>query len=352
MTKSLETITFVIGAGASSEVDMPTGRHLRQLIADALSFHFNASSGDSTIRESISLLGQRRMWHSEGHDADYFKAARLIHGAMPAAPSIDNFIDSHKSEPIVAECAKLAIAQKILKAERASKLYVASNNSHNRLDLLRVENTWFTNFFELLNTHAELDDLKERLNRIKIITFNYDRTLEHFLHQIIQIYYSCNSEKAAEVLESLVILHPYGQVGALPWHPQQDVFKTYFGAELRGAELIEVAKSLRTFTEGINPDESRIDEIRSSVNDADKLVFLGFAYHELNLNILFDPPTTNQIRYEKQVYGTAKGISASNLNQIRKELAALGRYDREQIILRDDLSAGELFSEFSLSLKL
>jgi hypothetical protein len=115
--------------------------------------------------------------------------------------------------------------------------------------------------------------------------------------------------------------------------------------------LLAVATTLRTFTEGTDSAESQINEIRSAVFDADKLVFLGFAYHELNLDVLFGPAVEVPIRYRKQVYGTAKGLSESNKKVITSELADLGKYDASQITLRRELSAAELFPEYSRSLK-
>lgn len=351
MTQPEQSIAFVIGAGASNEVNMPTGHGLKAAIARALAFKVENSTlagGDPKIREGMYHLAQRP--GSSGDINAYIKSALLIKGAMPQAPSIDNFIDSHRADPKIAECGKLAIALEILKAERASKLFVDSSNIYNKLKFENVEETWFNAFFQLLALNTQLEEIPQRLSRVKIVSFNYDRTLEHFLHQAIQNYYGCSSEEAAKALDSLVILHPYGSVGALPWQ-QPSTIAVPYGGQLGSSALLSVASTLRTFTEGTSSEESQITQIRSSVRDADTLVFLGFAYHKLNLELLFGPGADGPVRHLKQVYGTAKGLSESNKKAISNELVGLGKYDASQITLRRELSAAEVFPEYSRSLR-
>jgi hypothetical protein len=353
MTQSEQSIVFVIGAGASNEVNMPTGYGLKAAIALALAFevdyHRRLAGGDPEVREAMYQLAQRPS--ASGDINDYLKSALLIKGAMPQAPSIDNFIDSHRTDTRIAECGKLAIASEILKAERASKLFVDPSNFYNKINFKNVADTWFNAFFQFVALNTQLEAIPQRLSRIKIVSFNYDRTLEHFLHQAIQNYYGCSSEEAAKALGSLVILHPYGSVGILPWQSLNTIAVPY-GGELASISLLSVASTLRTFTEGTNIADSQITQIRSAVIEADTLVFLGFAYHELNLELLFGSGVDRPRQYLKQVYGTAMGLSESNKKAIAAELTNLGQYDPSQITLRRELSAAEIFQEYSRSLRL
>ena len=331
---------------------MPTGHGLKQAIASALAFKADdfgiLAGGDATIREAMYHLAQRS--NASGDINPYFKSALLIKRAMPQAPSIDNFIDTHRADAKIAECGKLAIAAEILKAERASKLFVDQSNMYNRLKFANVEDTWFNAFFQLLALNTPFERLPERLSRVKVVTFNYDRTLEHFLHQAVQNYYDCSLDDAAKAVTSLKILHPYGSVGALPWQ-QTGMAAVPYGGKLVSSALLSVASALRTFTEGTSAAESQISEIRSCVFEADTLVFLGFAYHKLNLEVLFGPSIEGQVRHLKQVYGTAQGLSESTKRAVADELAALGKYDPSQITLRRELSAAQLFPEYSRSLR-
>jgi hypothetical protein len=87
------------------------------------------------------------------------------------------------------------------------------------------------------------------------------------------------------------------------------------------------------------------------VFEAERLVFLGFAYHELNLEVLFGPLREVPTRQAKQVFGSAYGLSESDKKAVAAELVALGRYDPSQITLRRELTAAQLLPEYSRSLK-
>ena len=69
------------------------------------------------IRECVFKLAQSRE-HSNGTANDYYQAAIRIREAMPLAPSIDNFIDSHRDDKKIAQLGKVAIATCILRAEK------------------------------------------------------------------------------------------------------------------------------------------------------------------------------------------------------------------------------------------
>jgi hypothetical protein len=351
MPKTSEFMTFVLGAGSSFEAGMPTGTELKGMISTSLALKVDdfrrMAGGDDTIREAIYAKGQQP--GSAKSVNDYYQAARRICTAMPQAPSIDNFIDSHRSNPTIAVVGKLAIASAIIKAERASTLYVSPDNIYNKVNFQRLQDTWFNAFFQLLCLNAQEEELPDRLSRVRIVTFNYDRTLEHYLYHSIQNYYGTKPERAAEILSHLSVFHPYGKVGSLPW--QNSGTSVPFGGELHSSALSQVAETLRTFTEGTSEAESHIEQIRESVFDAETLVFLGFAFHELNLQLLFGTPADIPVRHSKQVFGTAMGLSESNKKAIAAELADLGRFDSTQITLRRELSAAQLLPEYSRSLR-
>ena len=351
MSTDHKFITFVLGAGASFEVSMPTGHDLKAKIASSLSFKADPfrglSGGDDQLREAIYSLGQRP--NADGSVDDYYQAARLICAGMPQAPSIDNFIDSHRSNTRIAEVGKLAIASSILKAERQSTLFINPTNIYNKLDFSRVAETWFNSFFQLICLNSQEEDLPSRLSRVRVITFNYDRTLEHYLFNSIQNYYGSSPERTAEILSHLTVLHPYGQVGNLPW--QNCGVQVPFGGDMHLSSLIQVSTGLRTFTEGTSEQESQIEQVRESIFEADILAFLGFAYHELNIQLLFGAEQDIPVRHSKKVFGTAMGLSESNKKAIAAELAVLGRFDTSKITLRRELSAAQLLPEYSRALR-
>lgn len=113
---------FIIGAGASKEVNLPTGYELKQTISKLLDIrfeHWNQISGDRLIRNAFELITQQ----SDGREGDinpYLKESWHIRDALPLAISIDNFIDSQRDNEQIALCGKLGICRAILEAEKTA----------------------------------------------------------------------------------------------------------------------------------------------------------------------------------------------------------------------------------------
>jgi hypothetical protein len=341
----------VVGAGASKEVGLPVGGELRGSIAEALDIRYedgyHRSSGDRGIDEAFRDIA-RETDSARPNINPYLEAAWRIRDAMPQAISIDNFIDSHRSDERIAICGKLAIARCILAAEASSRLFVSRRNASSRLNFANVEQTWFNAFFQLLTENSQESEVDGRLERVAIITFNYDRCIEHYLHAGLQNYYRMTPERARDALRHLQIFHPYGSVGLLPWQQGQGAIE--FGADLGGRRLRESAQGLRTFTEGIDPARSDINEIRTTLREADRVAFLGFAFHRLNLALLFPRSADGEPTPGRPAFATGLGISKPDSLQIAQELANLRVVLPDNLHLRTDLTCGQLFKEYSRSL--
>jgi len=351
MTITNKSLVLVLGAGASKEVNLPIGNELKLQIAKHLDFKFeefsqSLKSGDQNILQAL-YLAARRSDQSQGDINPLIEVSRLIHDGMPMAISIDNFIDSHGKDDRVALCGKLAIAQCILQAEARSKLFVNPSNINNKLNFSAIENTWFNSFFQLLTENCQKEDISERLKNVAVISFNYDRCLEHYLYLAFQTYYGITAHESAQLLASLEIHHPYGKVGALPWMNQTNG-SIGFGTTPHHAQLLEISKLLRTFTEGTDPSVSNINAIRNTVSGAERLLFLGFAFHRINLDLLFSGLSSKT----NKVFSTALGISSNNCVQIKNELSKKAHHPYDNIFIHNDLTCAQLFVEYSRSLSL
>ncbi len=269
---------------------------------------------------------------------------------MPQAISIDNFIDSHRGDARLAVCGKLAIARCILDAESSSTLFVNRRDPYPKIDFARVEPTWFNAFFQLLTENCRESELNERLAKVAVITFNYDRCIEHYLHGAIQNYYGVPPERAAEALAHLLVFHPYGYVGPLPW--QQRKASIEYGAKVGGRTLIDAANGIRTFTEGVDPDTSEVQAIRATLRDASRMAFLGFAFHRLNLALLFPGLQEGEQILNRPTFATGLGISRADGQEIANELSSLGAIFAERFHFRNDLTCAALFREYWRSLGL
>lgn len=342
MTSAAKSLVLVVGAGGSKEVGLPLGSELKSSIAQALDIRyedgFRRSSGDSLIDSAFRILARDQLAPSTNNINPYLQSSRRIACAMPQALSIDNFIDSHRGDESIALCGKLAIVRTILNAERQSMLYVDKRNSYNTIRFAEVEETWFNSFFQLLTENCHWDDLPTRLSAVAVVTFNYDRCVEHYLHAGFQNYYGVSPEEARKALESLEIHHPYGTVGQLDW--QSPTRGISFGGDLDAQRLLQLSGGIRTFTEGIDPKLGESNAIRHALGSAQRIAFLGFAFHKLNLKVLFKgPPFTSEAR-SIPVYATSLGLSKADVSVIGQELSGLANIRAESFQLVNPMRCG------------
>jgi hypothetical protein len=349
----VKSLVFVLGAGASKEVSLPIGTELKSEIERLLDIRFQygsrQESGDHQVTEALHLIASKEK-DLPGQINPFLHMCRRIRDAMPQAISIDNFIDCHADEPKIAVCGKLAIARAILAAEAKSTLTINRNNIYNKLDFAKNSKTWFNGFFQLLTENCRVEDLPARLRSVGVVTFNYDRCFEHYVFNAIQNYYGVSADKSAELLTNLEIHHPYGMVGGLPWMRRQTSID--FGSDVHASELVSVSQQLRTFTEGTDPTVSDIESIRATVSDAKRLVFLGFAFHRLNMDLLFGTSGAAKMKSTQGVFGSAFGISPSDCSMITNEFSAHTGLSIGPIQLRNDLTCAPLVQEYWRSLSL
>ena len=339
---------YVIGAGASFEVNLPTGNELKTHISNILNMALDPTFGH--FKGGNGELYQSLKTHSTDTKSEltlYLQACKHIRANMPLAISIDNFIDSQRNNDAVALCGKIGIVNAILKAERDSKLYFHGSAMPQRIQFSKLEGTWYLPFFRTLTENCVVEDLKDRFSKVTLIIFNYDRCIEHFLYHALKTYYLLDDEKALEVINELEIIHPYGTVGALRWQEKNSSTVVDFGGEINWRDYINYAQRIRTFTEETH---SEIDlAINKKMEKARKLVFLGFAFHRLNMKIL---SKSKSLRYQAmhtvKCYATAYESSSSDREAIYNEIRHL--YEYEPIIKIEDMTCSNLFKNYSRSL--
>jgi hypothetical protein len=343
---------IVIGAGASKEAGLPIGAELKNTIASSLNIRFEYGTelvaGDHRI---VAALRKHVEATENSRDINpHLRAGWRIRDAMPQAISIDNFIDAHAGEKKIETCGKLAIVTAILDAERHSKMYVDPNTHRTTLQYNALEETWFNGFLQLLTENCRAPDLEKRLSSIALVVFNYDRCVEHFLYHGLQNYYGIDGDRAAALVQKIQIFHPYGSVGSLPWHKQPTSID--FGLDPNSTYRLQLAAQIRTFAEGTDPDSSDITAIRRYMRTAKRFIFLGFAFHRLNLELLW--PTGAEVRLspDKRCFATAFGMSQNDAQVIVSELEELAGVEAKNVVIRTDLTCTKLIRDYWRSLSL
>ncbi|KIN71171.1 hypothetical protein [Sulfitobacter guttiformis] len=182
MGDSERTNVIVVGAGASKEFELPTGAELTSIIQKDLDFaidrfgHLSIGNGDWELKRAIEILSKE----TKVPINRYYGVAQQISRNMALAPSIDNYLDTHKENEYLVKVGKLAIANAIIKAERGSTLTIDDSNIYNRLDFSKTKNTWAAVFFKIIAAKRDYTSFVSALQNITFISFNYDRCIKQF----------------------------------------------------------------------------------------------------------------------------------------------------------------------------
>jgi hypothetical protein len=343
---------YVVGAGASAEVGLPVGHKLKLEIAGLLNILFNDSNkqykGDSHIHLALKELNKCDKRLIGVDSQDLLPLCWQVSQSLPLAISIDNYIDNHRDSPAFEVIGKLAILKAISVAESNSRIYFSKANAG--FSANQIANTWYVSFFQSITENCSFEQVAERLKLITLIVFNYDRCVEHFLTEALKIYYGKDDLDVESLLANLTIIHPYGMMAKLADTSSPKGYK--YGANLRSEDLVNCSDNIKTFTEGMQEDSTDFKQIQESMNDVQRLVFLGFAFHELNMKILkpLIPLTTKPIQCLATTYGMSDNDTAI-VERIIKGLYATQHNSSRINFLSANKTCFDFFNHFRLSLR-
>jgi hypothetical protein len=304
---------IVVGAGASKEFGLPTGAELTQSIAGIADIKFDVlgsklENGDYKLVETLRLLAKKGTPKDQSINS-FLHGAWQIRDNMNLAPSIDNFLDTHRTNAHLVAFGKIAIVHAIQKAEQSSYLFFGDGRPEDIFP--RTKDTWLTAFFRILVSQRDFASFLEAMFNITFVSFNYDRCIYQFLHYAAIGYFNLNAEQIAQLHAALQVIYPYGSVGQF----RSDSLRTGFGIIEYHEQLLESSLRIRTFTEGAESVE--IERIRKAIHQSDVVVFLGFGFLPLNVDLLFSGEVFNG----KKVIGTSKGLSMNSCQQIESGLS-------------------------------
>jgi hypothetical protein len=303
---------FVVGAGASKEAGLPIGSELTTKIADLVNLEVEFDrviSGDQEIYKAlVQLVRSDTSWGNN----DLLSSGEQLADAMRLAQSIDTFLQSHSSNREFVLLGKLGIVRAIGQAEAASLL--ASRQPGEPSDLSKLSKTWYYSLARMLFNGVPADEPHLAFANVSFIVFNYDRCLEVFLIRAAEMFFRLSRAEAIDLIRRVSFVHPYGSLG--------DIFlPNGIGVPFASKRLDLLAASgrIKTFSEQ--------SELRASVQklvyDAEKLIFLGFGFHEQNMELLDISQDVSPTRAAatKQIYATTHGLSDSDEEVVRSQLS-------------------------------
>lgn len=319
-TNEQPTTTLVLGSGASKPYGFPTGLELRNILIQldpsrtALrcgevnrnkdEHPGNRSMSDDELRQEEEMVNTLRFIQSSCYtglmskrDMSEFSSAFQY----SATASIDTFLSHRKKFETIG---KQAIAATILHYESKAKLHGWN---------------WYALLWDKLR-HYFVDKNKDREIPLKIITFNYDRSLEYFLFKAIQ---SISSESpsepdALEQLRRITIIHVYGVLGCPLKYGVISCSSEEPWTAKKLAENINLIRYSNNAGDNHNENEERA-KIKSIINDESKrLVFLGFGFDDQNSRLLGLKDALD--KEDKTIYATNIGLTEYERIQCAKKL--------------------------------
>lgn len=291
---------------------MPIGATLTGEIAKLLSlevdFGDRVNKGDHTIFFALKKLVNEHSWGEN----DFIQSSRAVAEAMQLALSIDTFLESHRENREFVQLGKLGIARAISLAEAQSKMKPGRDNNI-PFRMTDLADTWYYSLARQLFTGAPADRPELAFENVAFVVFNYDRCLQTFLMRAAMTYFRITLQKAAQLIQSVRFIHPYGTIGSV-FEGSPD----YIPFASDRFDLNTVASRIRTFSES----SDLTFDIQQAVCSAETVIFLGFGFHEQNMALLDvskdygieEPPP-------KRVFATTKGLSANDENVVRGQIS-------------------------------
>jgi len=126
-------------------------------------------------------------------------------------------------------------------------------------------------------------------NKLSIITFNYDRSLEYFLFTALEHGFGQPREEIAAALNAGIVpvIHVHGSLGPLPWQSRDgSEYFPLFAGHVQPAEIKKRVEDARNSIFTVAEASQQYILARERIRGARRIYFLGFGYDESNLGLL------------------------------------------------------------------
>jgi hypothetical protein len=302
--------TLILGAGASHSYGFPTGLELRKKIL--------ALSGQLELFELLARNGRQQIRNF----LEQFRLSQLV--------SIDSFLAKN---PEYTHLGKTAIAMVLISCEREDILFSEENKDH-----------WYQYLINEISPHS-WNDLN--LSWLKIITFNYDRSLYFYLHNTLKNIYKRSDQEVQEKLDQLEFHHVYGSLttttngyGQIRIVTPSDLDQQ----DLLCADFENAFGDIRVIPEGRN-DESHLKKIREVLLGSYTIGIMGFGFDPTNIERIYEHGAFGLPENPKRVVATTKGMTEAEVHRAQMSLFRMSRQKLDTTISFIDKNCSELLKE-------
>jgi hypothetical protein len=263
-----DTTAFVLGAGAHCPYGLPDGRSLTRRIVELCPSNANQNNSFSEVVFAIlsnqvaslrSVLVEFRM-----------KLDNAGHG------TIDSFLATHAKVPGYAVIGKLAVAEVLLPLEFKADF----TRTGRVISREKPDHDWLSYLFEHMLVGCQDPETFAKGNDVIFVTFNYDRTLEHFLSVRLENTYGIQPETAVGFVQKMRIVHVFGSLG-----PYQLSLRDRKAEALDARVVAGAASTIRLMYED-RAEESAVGDAREAISSAKTVFLLGFGFDAENIKRL------------------------------------------------------------------
>jgi hypothetical protein len=239
---------IVVGAGGSRELDMPTGYQLMQRIIQSIEKNdeYTTDNGQGQFQDPVNQFlylrgmptgGAHEEKNKQFYETNLIPFRESLRNWLSTGRSLDAFLNSENVNEVGKQFGKFAIAYYILGQEEwllRENLYAHRDN-------------WLRFFLEQHLLPIK-DDLQSGKCSVKIITFNYDRNIEHFLYTFLRHVEpripgwekSVGFDKAKSIIDRFDIQHVYNPLAPLEWQNHDSEF-IHFGERNNNKQALAYA---------------------------------------------------------------------------------------------------------------
>ncbi len=262
---------LLLGAGASTDLGFPLGSELRLNILDEL-----RRMTDQDVESLPPTLQAEAHRRKEFHD-------KLHYGNWT---SPDAFLERY---PMFVNLGKYLICRTLAKCERP---HGASNGTWG----------WYDHLVNAIHTDSA-SRLKE--NRLSIVTFNYDRSLDFRLHMYVTHQFDFAESEGWEILQDAIpIVHVHGLLGHYPRWP----INSTNGVFERSRDIKIISE-----VEDATPEFEKASQL---LHAADRVIVIGFGFAQRNVERL-------------RFFDTVENLGSRDLSIITGGLSEAFRLDME-----------------------
>jgi hypothetical protein len=309
---------LILGAGASVPYGYPTAIELRKFIINEFR------------RRYTDRLRGKNKYNEDDIRTEMAKYSYLIDSfKQSSTKSFDLFLSRNKGKYY--EHGKFILAWCILYFELISKF---------NEDIEKPESDWYTllynNMTDEMTKSTDLEKFNE--NKMRIITFNYDRSFEEFLWRSLFFSFAGDREDVIKISEWIKVFHTYGKILDLQWeYPGK-------GEKYQTNNILDLAEEAKNNIQIIYDERNpRLEEIKKIIIETERIFFLGFGYSKENIEAI---GLVNILGKHQSVYGTALNFTDKERIKVKSLLMKLNPGLPDHHIHIDDLDCVGILREY------